>query len=104
MLSKTNEQALEQTIEKYLTGTCQEELKEMAAEISLCSPGVCVTFIMITFVLCVNFLIFCYFLIPIFIHSLLYAFNFIFFTFLIFFSYSVTLYSVIHTSLFAPLF
>ncbi len=33
MLSKTNEQALEQTIEKYLTGTCQEELKEMAAEI-----------------------------------------------------------------------
>ena len=27
MVSKTNEQALESTIEKYLTGTCLEEIK-----------------------------------------------------------------------------
>ena len=27
MASQTNEQALESSIEKYLTGTCQEEFK-----------------------------------------------------------------------------
>ena len=33
MYSKTNEQALEAAIEKHLTGTCLEELKEQAIEI-----------------------------------------------------------------------
>ena len=32
MISKTNEQALESSIEKYLTGTCQEELKDKVYE------------------------------------------------------------------------
>ena len=32
MISQTNEQALESSLEKYLTGTCHEELKEGIGE------------------------------------------------------------------------
>mgnify|MGYP003510802410 CR=1 FL=1 len=38
MVSKTNEQALEASIEKYLTGTCLEELaaiRDSAAQVRL---------------------------------------------------------------------
>ncbi len=35
MLSKTNEQALEFTIEKRLTGTCLEELKEQNISLNI---------------------------------------------------------------------
>ena len=34
MVSETNEQALESAIEKYLTGTCVEELKDGVQEAS----------------------------------------------------------------------
>ncbi len=33
MVSKTNEQALESTIEKYLTGTCLEEKDKIEDEV-----------------------------------------------------------------------